>query len=162
MGWPFLTGKSIVWYCWGWSKWQWKPVNNAKNLHSWFNSQLTDFDRCSYVPQEFSYSRRAIKWKEKIYLAIQLKCDLGKSYNDTFNRPQQWRSVIETLSVGEPWYFECCLSFGLLNQTPPLPGRFQEGIIRLSGLDFSHIGCSYASARLRQLTRSESVLKTRR
>ena len=26
---PFLTGKSIVWYCWGWSKWQSKPVKNA-------------------------------------------------------------------------------------------------------------------------------------
>ena len=22
MSWPFLTGKSIVLYCWGWSKWQ--------------------------------------------------------------------------------------------------------------------------------------------
>ena len=61
---PFLTGKSIVLYCWGWSKRQLKTSQKCPCVYIWVNSQnrqLTDFDHCSYLPLKCSYSRRVKK-----------------------------------------------------------------------------------------------------
>ena len=50
---PFLTGKSIVWYCWRWSK---MPLC----AHLGQQSKQTDFDQYNYLPLKFSYSRRVM------------------------------------------------------------------------------------------------------
>ena len=56
----FWLVKSIILYCWGWSKWQLKPAKKCPCLHIWVNSQnrqLTNFDHYSYLPLKCSYSK---------------------------------------------------------------------------------------------------------
>ena len=65
--WPFLT---IVLYCSGWSKW----VKNVR-VYIWVNSQnsqLNDFNHCSYLPLQFSYSStvNTFKWHSAVYILI--------------------------------------------------------------------------------------------